>query len=424
MPAPAATAAASSKTAKPSSLYEESVRSVVPKDCVLHPLVLLSVVDHYNRVAKDTTKRVIGILLGQHRQGKANITSSFAVPFEEDPQNPNSWYIDHNYIEDFVVLHRKVTTAEYVIGWYSSDSLIGDRDLDIHEAIRPYCAEPLFLAVNVKEASAGSHQSSHDIQDTSQYNAPAHAYCSIPLSKDDIQSQQLNVERKLDALSGGQASDDAGMGDNIDPEINTEPKALQQQHHRRFIHVNIEVRSDEAEEIGVEHVLRHMQQNKPLIPSTNADGNSSSRSVASMNDILTSKVHALYGFQEKMKGIVMYLNQVIDGKLPYNIAVINRIQDIVSLMPIITVDVLQAALEQHTNDSLLVVYMNSLVRAISALHNIVKNKEVLLAARRDEAVKQALIKSTKPTVNTQDKNASGEEYTVDSVAHDRGDNNK
>lgn len=34
----------------------------------MHPLVLLSVVDHYNRVAKDTRKRSVGILLGERRK--------------------------------------------------------------------------------------------------------------------------------------------------------------------------------------------------------------------------------------------------------------------------------------------------------------------------------------------------------------------
>ncbi|CAM9297976.1 unnamed protein product, partial [Heterosigma akashiwo] len=31
-----------------------------PVNVVVHPLVLLSAVDHYNRVAKDTKKRVVG----------------------------------------------------------------------------------------------------------------------------------------------------------------------------------------------------------------------------------------------------------------------------------------------------------------------------------------------------------------------------
>jgi hypothetical protein len=49
---------------------------------VVHPLVLLSVVDHYARVAKDTKKRVVGILLGQKSQGRIDVTNSYAVPFE------------------------------------------------------------------------------------------------------------------------------------------------------------------------------------------------------------------------------------------------------------------------------------------------------------------------------------------------------
>jgi hypothetical protein len=50
----------------------------VPDKVVLHPLVLLSVVDHYNRVAKDTKKRVIGVLLGETYKGQVDVTNSFA----------------------------------------------------------------------------------------------------------------------------------------------------------------------------------------------------------------------------------------------------------------------------------------------------------------------------------------------------------
>ena len=39
--------------------------SLQPSSAVVHPLVLLSVVDHYNRVARGTKKRVVGVLLGE-----------------------------------------------------------------------------------------------------------------------------------------------------------------------------------------------------------------------------------------------------------------------------------------------------------------------------------------------------------------------
>ena len=47
-------------------------------EVIVHPLVLLSTVDHYNRVAKDTRKRVVGVLLGTTWRGRIDITNSFA----------------------------------------------------------------------------------------------------------------------------------------------------------------------------------------------------------------------------------------------------------------------------------------------------------------------------------------------------------
>lgn len=45
---------------------------------VVHPLVLLSIVDHYNRVARDTRKRVVGVLLGTSFKGTVDVTNSYA----------------------------------------------------------------------------------------------------------------------------------------------------------------------------------------------------------------------------------------------------------------------------------------------------------------------------------------------------------
>jgi len=47
------------------SAVSAPVAPLLPAEVVVHPLVLLSVVDHYNRVAKDTRKRVVGVLLGE-----------------------------------------------------------------------------------------------------------------------------------------------------------------------------------------------------------------------------------------------------------------------------------------------------------------------------------------------------------------------
>jgi len=50
-----------------------------PSEVTVHPLVLLSVVDHHTRVARDTRKRVVGVLLGEVGSGgRVDVTNSFA----------------------------------------------------------------------------------------------------------------------------------------------------------------------------------------------------------------------------------------------------------------------------------------------------------------------------------------------------------
>ena len=79
-------------------------------DVTIHPLVLLSAADHYNRVAKDTKKRVVGVLLGSRTKNTVDITNSFAVPFEEDLNNPKVWFLDHNFLESMFWMFKKVNS--------------------------------------------------------------------------------------------------------------------------------------------------------------------------------------------------------------------------------------------------------------------------------------------------------------------------
>ena len=87
--------------------------------CVVHPIVLLSVVDHYNRVAKDTKKRVVGMLLGTVSKGVVDITNCYAVPFEEDDKDLNIWYLDHSFHEQMFSMFKKVNASEKLVGWWA-----------------------------------------------------------------------------------------------------------------------------------------------------------------------------------------------------------------------------------------------------------------------------------------------------------------
>jgi 26S proteasome regulatory subunit N8 len=61
----------------------------LPDEVVVHPLVLLSAVDHYNRVVVTghaSKRRVVGVLLGSTSKGKCDITNSYAGEPEERPR--------------------------------------------------------------------------------------------------------------------------------------------------------------------------------------------------------------------------------------------------------------------------------------------------------------------------------------------------
>ena len=68
-------------TPSPPSVYPSNPHLMtpnLPSSVIIHPLVLLSTVDHYNRVAKETRKRVVGVLLGTVSKGVVDVTNSYA----------------------------------------------------------------------------------------------------------------------------------------------------------------------------------------------------------------------------------------------------------------------------------------------------------------------------------------------------------
>jgi len=169
---------------------------------VVHPIVLLSVVDHFNRVAKDTKKRVVGMLLGTVSKGVVDVLSCYAVPFEEDERDLKIWYLDHSYHEQMFSMYRKVNASEKLVGWYSTGPKIKPGDLQIDALVRRYCPNPVMVIVDVKPKALG---------------IPTEAY------------------RAIEEIREGQ------------------------QQQWTFQHVPSEIGAMESEEVGVEHLLRDVK---------------------------------------------------------------------------------------------------------------------------------------------------------------------
>lgn len=309
---------------------------------VVHPLVLLSVVDHYTRVAKDTNKRVVGVLLGEVYKGKADVTNSYAVPFEEDPKDPSIWYIDRQYHEEMFAMFKKVNAREKVLGWYSTGPKIRPADIEINEMFRAYTNDPILVIV--------------DVNPRGDLEIPTQAYVSV-----ESKPEESSVSR------------------------------------RAFTHVLSEVGAYEAEEVGVEHLLRNIRDS----------------SESSMTDQVRAKVSSLKALRNRLQDISAYLERVLSGKLPMNHAILYNLQDMFNLMPDLQIKQLTQSFTTNTNDNMMTIYISSLIRSICALHDLINNKIVNKVTEieegKTEAEKAAERKKAKEEEEEKKKKAKEEE---------------
>lgn len=279
-------------------------QEVVTTKVVVHPLVLLSVVDHFNRMGKiGNQKRVVGVLLGCWRaKGVLDVSNSFAVPFDEDDKDKSVWFLDHDYLENMYGMFKKVNAREKVVGWYHTGPKLHQNDVAINELIRRYCPNSVLVIIDAKPKDLG---------------LPTEAYRAVEEVHDD----------------GSPTT-------------------------RTFEHVPSEIGAEEAEEVGVEHLLRDIKDT----------------TVGSLSQRITNQLLGLRGLHSQLREIRDYLVQVGQGSLPMNHQIIYQLQDIFNLLPDIFSDSFLDNLYIKTNDQSLVVYLAALVRSIIALHNLINNK--------------------------------------------------
>ncbi|KAJ3381463.1 proteasome regulatory particle subunit [Entophlyctis sp. JEL0112] len=261
----------------------------VPAAVVVHPLVLLSAVDHFFRVANNTSKRVVGVLLGQVVGDKVNVANSYAP-------------------------------KEKMIGWYHTGPKLRPSDLKINELFKRYVPNPVLVIIDVRPGTTG---------------IPTDAYFSVEEVHDD-----------------GTATT------------------------KTFAHIPSVIEAEEAEEIGVEHLLRDIKDT----------------AVGTLSTQITDQLESLKGLHARLAEISGYLEKVLTHKLPVNHQILYNLQDILNLLPNLDGADVKKGFAVTTNDEMLVVYLSSLVRAVVALHGLVLNK----ITNRDEEKKEAGVVESAP----------------------------
>lgn len=213
-------------------------------------------------------------------------------------------------------MFKKVNAKERLIGWYHSGPKLRASDLQINELFKRYTPNPLLVIVDVQPKEVG---------------VPTDAYFAIEEIKDD----------------GTTTS-------------------------KTFVHTPSTIEAEEAEEIGVEHLLRDIRD----------------VAVGTLSARITAQLQSLQGLHLRLRDIGAYLQKVLDGELPVNHAILGNLQDIFNLLPNLTTAPASKPLAQNqiqnselaramtvkTNDQLMTIYLSSLVRAITAFHDLIDNK--------------------------------------------------
>ncbi|EIM89623.1 Mov34-domain-containing protein [Stereum hirsutum FP-91666 SS1] len=295
----------------------EQLTALAGTTVVVHPLVLLSVADHHARsVSRGSSKRVVGVLLGQDNGKTINVANSFGIPFEEDEKDSKTWFLDHNYIDGMFEMFKKVNARERMIGWYHTGPKLRASDLEINDLFKKFIARPVMVIVDVRPQTVG---------------IPTDAYFAVEEIKDD----------------------------------GTETR-------KTFLHAPSAIEAEEAEEIGVEHLLRDIKDSTTTTLSTR----------------VSTQLASLRGLESRISDIQRYLADVAAGTMPVNHSIVYSLQDALNLLPDLGQESLTRAFASETNDELLVVYVSSLVRAVIALHALVDNKATIGRAEMEEGEKE------------------------------------
>ncbi|KAL6063755.1 Eukaryotic translation initiation factor 3 subunit F [Balamuthia mandrillaris] len=112
--------------------------------CKLHPVVVLSILDHFAR-RTEGQERVIGTLLGVNNDGVVEIRNCFPVPHTETDQPA----LDRDFHRNMYELHLKANPQERVVGWYSTGGTINQNSVLFHNFYwSEMQAPPLHLTVD------------------------------------------------------------------------------------------------------------------------------------------------------------------------------------------------------------------------------------------------------------------------------------
>lgn len=131
------------------------------------------------------------------------------------------------------------------------------------------------------------------------------------------------------------------------------------------------------------------------------------KTVGTLSQSISSQLQSLHGLQTHLAGIRDYLQKVNREKLPINHQILYQLQDVLNLLPNLSIEEFSRSFAVKTNDQLLVVYVASLIRSVIALDNLIGNKLSISEAERKEVEKKKEEQKSKKGEGEESKGGAG-----------------
>ena len=230
-----------------------------------------------------------------------------------------------------------------MIGWYHTGPKLRASDQEINDLLKKFIARPVMVIVDVRPQTVG---------------IPTDAYFAVEEIKDVRPSPFLPYAILSFGLPCANSNSIHGSPCLQD---GTETR-------KTFLHVPSAIEAEEAEEIGVEHLLRDIKDSTTTTLATR----------------VAEQLASLRGLQSRLGDVQAYLSDVASGKMPLNHQISYHLQDALNLLPDLNDPEVTTSFATTTNDEMLVVYISSLLRAVIALHALVDNKAQIGRAELEE----------------------------------------
>lgn len=217
--------------------------------------------------------------------------------------------MDHNYLENMLAMFRKVNAKERVVGFYSTGPQIRPNDLRIHDIVKRFLptnciTPPVFCIIDIRP---------------DRQSLPTTAYKVV----EEVSTKEGQREVKLS-----------------------------------FAHVPSIMGAQEAEEVGVEHLLRDI--NDPT--------------VSTVASLIKGKISGLATLTEKLVECKDYLESCARGEIKVNPEIVANLQTILNLLPNLNTDEMVRSMLIKTNDMHMAIYLSALIRSVIALHDLINNR--------------------------------------------------